>query len=182
MKLIFIRHGKTRGNIEGRYVGRTDESLCEEGIRDLMERKAAGRYPEAPLMVFVSPLARCIQTAEIIFPGSLRVPVPEFIECDFGDFEMKNYDDLDGDPLYQSWIDSGGSAPFPNGESMDRMKKRALAGFYRVMEKTGGTDACFIVHGGTIMAILSQIAGGNFYDYQTENGECIIYETGGSEG
>ena len=45
------------------------------------------------------------------------------------------------------------------------------------MEQTGGNDACFVVHGGTIMAILSQIAGGDFYDYQVENGECIIYET-----
>ena len=60
---------------------------------------------------------------------------------------------------------------------MSQMKARALRGFYRVMEQTGGNDACFVVHGGTIMAILSQIAGGDFYDYQVENGECIIYET-----
>ena len=177
MVLTFIRHGKTQGNLEGRYIGRTDQPLCEEGRRELMERKAAGEYPASPLMVFVSPLRRCRESAEIIFPGALQVPVPEFVECDFGDFEMKNFDELDGDAVYQRWIDSGGTAPFPNGESMDRMKDRALQGFYRVMEQTGGNDACFVVHGGTIMAILSQIGGGDFYNYQVENGEGVVYET-----
>ena len=31
MKLTFIRHGKTQGNLESRYVGRTDQPLCAEG-------------------------------------------------------------------------------------------------------------------------------------------------------
>ena len=30
-ELFFIRHGKTYGNTLGRYIGTTDESLCEEG-------------------------------------------------------------------------------------------------------------------------------------------------------
>ena len=177
MKLTFIRHGKTQGNLESRYVGRTDQPLCAEGCEELLTRKAAGEYPAAPLIVFVSPLLRCRESASIIFPSALQIPVAEFTECDFGEFEMKNYEELDGNPVYQAWIESGGTAPFPNGESMSQMKARALRGFYRVMEQTGGNDACFVVHGGTIMAILSQIAGGDFYDYQVENGECIIYET-----
>ena len=181
MKLTFIRHGKTQGNLESRYVGRTDQPLCREGREDLLFRKAVGEYPEDPLVVFVSPLLRCRESASIIFPSAMQVPVAEFTECDFGEFEMKNYEELDGDPIYQKWIDGGGRDPFPNGESMEQMRARALKGFYRVMERTGGADACFVVHGGTIMAILSQIAGGDFYSYQVENGECIVYETG-SEG
>lgn len=35
MKIIFIRHGKTKGNLEKRYIGKTDESLCEIGIKEL---------------------------------------------------------------------------------------------------------------------------------------------------
>ena len=30
-KLHFIRHGMTDGNRTGRYVGRTDVPLCQEG-------------------------------------------------------------------------------------------------------------------------------------------------------
>ena len=175
MKLTFIRHGKTSGNLEGRYVGRTDEPLCSEGRDELICRKMRGEYPDEPLMVFVSPMLRCRESAEIIFPHAVIVPVPEFAECDFGDFEMKSAEELDRTPAFQSWIDSGGTAPFPNGESMGEMKVRVLKGFYRVLETTGGTDAYFIVHGGTIMAILSQIEGGNFFSYQIDNGECLVF-------
>lgn len=37
MKLFMIRHGATAGNLEKRYVGRTDEGLTEQAVSDLME-------------------------------------------------------------------------------------------------------------------------------------------------
>ena len=65
MRWILIRHGKTRGNLEGRYVGcRTDEPLSPEGIEELKQRS----YPRAE-WVYVSPMSRCIETAEILYPG-----------------------------------------------------------------------------------------------------------------
>ena len=36
MELYFIRHGKTKGNIEKRYIGSTDENLCKEGKEKLV--------------------------------------------------------------------------------------------------------------------------------------------------
>ena len=33
MKIVLIRHGATKGNLEKRYIGRTDEDLCGE-VRD----------------------------------------------------------------------------------------------------------------------------------------------------
>ena len=42
-ELFLIRHGKTAGNLLGRYIGsRTDESLCEEGREGLRGK----RFPE----------------------------------------------------------------------------------------------------------------------------------------
>ena len=38
MKLIFIRHGQTQGNAEGRYLGKTDEPLCPEGIEYIKKK------------------------------------------------------------------------------------------------------------------------------------------------
>ena len=35
MKIVLIRHGATKGNLEKRYIGRTDEDLCGEGIKKL---------------------------------------------------------------------------------------------------------------------------------------------------
>ena len=39
MKLIMIRHGQTQGNMEGRYLGRTDEPLCPEGAGYIKKKK-----------------------------------------------------------------------------------------------------------------------------------------------
>ena len=42
-EIILVRHGKTAGNLEGRYIGsRTDEPLCEEGIHALEEKVREG--------------------------------------------------------------------------------------------------------------------------------------------
>ena len=60
MKIILIRHGKTKGNIYRRYIGKTDEHLYEyESI--------SGVYPNADFIV-VSPMKRCIETAKFIYP------------------------------------------------------------------------------------------------------------------
>mgnify|MGYP000016557086 CR=1 FL=1 len=40
MKLFMIRHGATAGNLEKRYVGRTDEGLTEQAVFFLQEESA----------------------------------------------------------------------------------------------------------------------------------------------
>ena len=65
MKWVLIRHGKTQGNLEHRYIGsQTDESLCPQGISELKEM----HYPPVQ-RVFVSPMKRCLETAALLYPG-----------------------------------------------------------------------------------------------------------------
>ena len=174
MELYFIRHGRTPGNKEKRYIGRTDESILPESAADLRECAARGKYGY-PEVLFVSPMKRCIETADIIYPGMEMHIISDFRECDFGSFEGKNYRELSGNPDYQKWIDSGGTMSFPEGESMEEMTNRAMKGFYKALDVANGRDAAFVVHGGTIMAVMSRIDGGNFYDYQLDNGECLTF-------
>ena len=93
MKIVLIRHGATKGNLEKRYIGRTDEDLCGEGIKKLKEDTCAGIYPPAQA-VFSSPMKRCLSTAECIYPVQTPQIVWDFRECDFGLFEGKNYKEL----------------------------------------------------------------------------------------
>ena len=183
-EFFLIRHGKTAGNLLGRYIGsRTDEPLCDEGRDGL----AGKQLPEVERL-YVSPMKRCVETAEILWPEFDRKniqKVTDLRECDFGDFENKNYKELSGNGDYQAWIDSNGTLPFPNGESMDLFKSRCLEAFAQIVEEVSGAEqkwkdsgetgifrAGIVVHGGTIMAILEQYGYPKraYFDYQVKNG------------
>lgn len=179
MKIIFIRHGKTNGNLEKRYIGRTDESLCENGIAKLSERK----YPDCDIVI-TSTMKRCLETAELIYPSRKIIAVNGLEECDFGNFEGKNYLELSGNPDYQRWIDSGGNLPFPNGESPEAFKARCIAAFEKVVQDNSDCEAIsFVVHGGTIMAVLEKYAvpKRNYFDFHVKNGHGFITEFDGKK-
>ena len=71
MRMYLIRHSITYGNTLGRYIGTTDEPLCQEGV-ELLQKKNISVDA-----VYASPLKRCTETAEIIYPEnryiSLRI-------------------------------------------------------------------------------------------------------------
>ena len=172
MKCVLIRHGKTAGNLAGRYIGcRTDEPLCPEGVAQLR----AGRYP-AVERVFVSPLRRCRETVRLLYPAMEMEIVEDFRECDFGAFEGLSYADLNGRADYQAWVDSGGEAPFPGGESKAEFSRRCVRAFEECVARAGVSSAAFVVHGGTIMAILEKFAQprGAYYDFQVGNGQGYV--------
>ena len=185
IELVFIRHAATKSNKEHRYVGKTDEPLSGEGIDTLLELKRGGIYPKADI-VFSSPMKRCIETARLIYPLNTPIVVPEWREMDFGEFEGKNYADLKNDRRYQEWIDSYASLPFPNGESREDFARRCDTGFQKILElmtlmsekdRRRSKTVCAVVHGGTIMALLSRYGGGGYFDYQVSNCEgyrCLV--------
>ena len=131
-KVWLIRHGSTKGNLESRYVGTVDEDLDERGILALNELREKVSYPKTD-MVYVSFMKRCRHTAKILFPVALQVVVEGMHECDFGEFEYKSYNDLNGYPLYQDWVDSGGTKGFPGGETMEVFQDRVCRAFETIM-------------------------------------------------
>ena len=174
--LYIIRHGATKSNKRHAYLGNTNEPLSNEGGEQIIFYNEAGRYPKEKdnLLIFSSLMLRCLQTKDILYPDTRAILLPEWKEIDFGRFEGKNYQDLNGDPDYQRWIDSGGVTAFPGGESRDEFVKRSMAGLewcIECMEDYKQKSAVCIVHGGTIMAIMSSLTGGDYYDYQVKNGQ-----------
>jgi len=174
--LYIIRHGATKSNKRHAYLGNTNEPLSNEGGEQIIFYNEAGRYPKEKdnLLIFSSPMLRCLQTKDILYPDTRAILLPEWKEIDFGRFEGKNYQDLNGDPDYQRWIDSGGVTAFPGGESRDEFVKRSMAGLewcIECMEDYKQKSAVCIVHGGTIMAIMSSLTGGGYYDYQGKKGQ-----------
>ncbi len=131
IEVYLIRHGATNANREHRYLGRTEEPLSEEGREELKAFQRHGIYSDPAFLqaLFVSPMERCRETAELLFGDYEQHIIPEFREMDFGLFEGKNYQDLQGDTRYRAWIDSNGTLPFPEGESREDFIARCKRGF-----------------------------------------------------
>ena len=180
--LAFIRHGVTQANKERRYLGKTDESLSEEGIEILEFYKMQKLYPEVKYL-FTSPMKRCTETAKIIYPTLSPIVIPEWEEINFGRFEYKNYEELKDDEQYQEWLCSGGTLDFPEGESRKDFILRCNSGLIRMCgelsqaleQNTKNPDFVgMIVHGGTIMSLLSLYGGSDYFDYQVPNGRGYV--------
>ncbi len=167
MTIYLIRHGQTRGNLERRYMGVTDQPLCPQGRAAL-----AGRRGPAAEAVYVSPLLRCRETAAILYPGAAQTVVPGLRETDFGAFEGHTYEELKDSPAYQAWLDSADQAAPPGGESREQVRRRVLAAFRTVTAgHAPGERLALVVHGGTIMTLLEALEpGGQFYRWQAPNG------------
>lgn len=169
--LTLIRHGRTKANNEHRYLGKTDEALSAEGREEIKAYVNQHRYPEAD-QVFTSSMKRCKETAAIIYPRIAAREIPEWDEMNFGLFEGKNYQELQGVQSYQDWIDSGGTLPFPEGESRAEFLSRCQRGMQKMLRELPeqAKRVALVVHGGTIMALLSTFYGGDYFDYQVPNG------------
>lgn len=170
-KFYLIRHSITKGNLEKRYIGaKTDEPLCKAGYELLKEK----HYPKVE-KVIASPMKRCIETAQLLFPDT-QIQIEESLrECDFGEFENKNYQELKDNPKYQEWIDSMATLAFPGGESPQQFKDRCIAGFDKMVDtciRRHYRNVAMVVHGGTIMSILEQygVPQKSYYDWRVENG------------
>lgn len=199
-KVVLIRHGITASNDRKEYIGcRTDVPLSQKGISLAQSvQKETHILVGTPENIYSSPMTRCMQTAKILWPeGNLRT-VEDLREMDFGDFEGKNYFDLSDNPEYQKWIDSGGTAAFPNGEGREEFSLRTMNALKQILNdcrpekkncdvNKSETDECcrdivIVCHGGTIMAAMSSIFGGDYYDYIVSNLNGYILELSYNDG
>ena len=155
--LFLIRHGITQGNLEGRYIGKTDLPLCDEGYSAISRMAQDELYPDVQ-KVYSSPLKRCIETADIIYPDRYVKRIEDIAECNFGEFENKTADELINVPEYKDWLKGGFDACAPSGESFGDFTLRCLNGLeeiFKDMIHDQVTRAAVITHGGVIMNLLS---------------------------
>lgn len=156
-KIFLIRHGITQGNLDGKYIGFTDLPLCDEGYAAIARMAQDEIYPPVQ-KVYSSPLKRCQETCEIIYPNRYVKTIENLCECDFGDFENKTQEELENLPEYTAWLRGGYDACPPNGESFGEFTLRCIDGLEEVfkdMMKDEITTAAVVTHAGVIMNLLS---------------------------
>lgn len=170
----FIRHGMTEANLTGRYAGIWDIPICSEGEEKLKSLKDSFEYPDAQEL-YSSPLTRCMQTCNIIYPDSKLIVADGLKECSFGEWEGKTTQELSNDERYIQWIKSDRKTAPPGGESGIDFYNRICLVFEEIVNSLitrGVTSASIFTHGGVIMLILSiyGLPKADFYDWIVDNG------------
>jgi len=160
-KLHLIRHGMTMGNLEGRYVGRMDIPVCADGVRELKALMEKHDYPMVQ-EVYTSPLIRCRQTADILFPDTSITVVEDLVEMSLGDFEGKSFASLKEDPRYIAWLQNSMQNTPPGAlETSEEFTYRvgvALNAILMNMSANHITEAAVVTHGGVLMSMMSRFA------------------------
>jgi broad specificity phosphatase PhoE len=125
MKLLYVRHGKTKGNLDKNYIGRIESPLLPEGIESGMavgrQLLASGQRIDA---IYTSKLGRQLETAKII-ANEIKYPEDKIIITDLlleragGTFE--------GRPQAEFFAVSETEQVAAGAESFEDLGKRAVA-------------------------------------------------------
>lgn len=164
MKLILIRHGETEANRKRVYYGSTDVPILPESADELKKLAESGIYPKVE-RYYTSGMRRAEQSFSALFGDTPHEVLPGMRELNFGDFEMRPYEELKNDPAFREWIKGDIEKNVcPNGESGEMVTARALAALEPVIRD--GRDALIVTHGGVIGGVMNSF-------FPNENGRYL---------
>lgn len=128
MRIIWVRHGETEANHQGKYVGHLDPAINENGqeqVRQLCQELAKHKLTT----IYTSDLKRCVQTAEHIAKtcgGGVPIRVPAIRELSFGKWEGWTYSEIMEREAEHAtkWYDNPFEVSPPQGETVYQLGER----------------------------------------------------------
>ena len=172
MKLLLVRHGESRGNLNRQWQGWLDEPLTDQGreqARRLAERlrRWSVENSEPITAVYSSTLTRAFQTAGIL-AQSWAVPLVldwRLRERDVGVLQGLTWPEIESrHPEIARTIRQRWTIPvLPGGETVSDLTERVWQAVEAVITRTNGREAignvAIVSHGGAINAYLSRLVG-----------------------
>ena len=159
---VFItRHGRTRWNLERRFLGRSNVALDETGRRQA--KALAARLVATPFVTIVtSPLSRALETARIVAEASPNHPPvrldERLAELDQGELEGQPADVLP--TRYPGFLAAWRADPVhtrvPGGETLAECQARAWAA---LSELQGPGPVLIVTHQMVISALICRVLG-----------------------
>lgn len=150
MKLIVIRHGETDLNKEDRLQGSKGPNLGLNEYGKKMVAELRDVLLVSPKTIYVSPLLRTKDTANILnerFHAPL-VTVPELMERDFGSLSGKLRSEIDPQLVENDLEGKYDYHPF-GGESVSDVRKRILS-FLATLPLASSDTVFLVTHRGVI--------------------------------
>jgi len=181
-KLHLLRHGTTEASRRHLYYGASDIPLADDAAEELLRLKQDGVYPSAEgCRVITTGLLRTRQTLEILYPGLTSETERDLQEMNFGEFELRGYEELKEESAYQDWI-SGDylSNICPGGESACQHAERCQRCLQRLLTE-GEEDLLIVCHGGSITCLMEYLfpdEGENrwYWDCKTGRGFTVMLD------
>lgn len=172
MDIVFVRHGQTVENSHGKY-GSTDTPLSEKGREQISALKGALK-DKTFRNIYLSPLKRTIETAEILGLDGLREE--RIKEINFGIFEGKSYQEINEEYPLETflWVKDYIGYRIPEGESLMDLYNRVSAFLEEVIKND--TDVLVITHEGVIRCALCWVFDNveYFYKFKVSNGRITV--------
>ncbi|MFV0593607.1 MAG: alpha-ribazole phosphatase family protein [Draconibacterium sp.] len=176
MKLYAIRHTSV-DVLPGICYGQSDVDVAETFHR---ERKAV--KAELPGLhfnaIFSSPLQRCRKLAEYLFTDQNILFDKRIMELNFGDWELKSWNDIYNSSKGKTWMDNYQSLPTLNGEAYPQMLER-IAMWLQELKDSDTRTAAVITHAGVIRILKHLIEGqpmdGLFTRFKPPYGSVTIF-------
>lgn len=159
IRFILVRHGNTLWNKLGKFQGRSDIALSDEGI--IQGEKLAQNFPYDADIIYTSPLKRAWETGKFI-KEKFNIPLysdDRLTEIAFGLWEGKTYEEIK--EISPKDIDLIFSKPteaiIPEGESFIKVQKRGIDFILDKLEEFKGENKTIVVisHGGILRTILA---------------------------
>ncbi len=150
MHIVLIRHGETALNKENRLQGSKgpNEGLTPAGVA--MVERLRDELMIDPDAMYVSPLRRARETAEIL-NGRFRVPivlVPQIVERDFGSLSGRLRSEVDPKLVELDLEGRYDYRPF-GGESVDDVRARVLS-FLSTLPLSSDRTVFMVTHRGIV--------------------------------
>jgi phosphoserine phosphatase len=158
---LFVRHGETAWNCEGRVMGNNPVELNDRG-RAQVEAVAQLLCSIKPTLIVTSPLVRARQSAEIIANRFDRVEIieePQIAEVQYGRWEGMTYPELISDSDYLSYRQSPLDTLAPGGETVRGVQRRGVEAVNRFLSANSDCRVVFVSHGDIIRTVLCHLIG-----------------------
>lgn len=176
MEIYLIRH--TTPLVErGICYGHTDLPLAPSFHQEwtVLREKIPGQFDA----VYTSPARRCIQLAERL-KAPHRETRPCLWELDFGDWEMKRWDEISREAL-DVWMKDILHTRVPNGESYSDLFRRVNE-FWNDLQSTSFDRIAVVAHAGTIRAMIAfslELSADKSFRVHLDYGKVSLIETSG---
>lgn len=116
IEMQLIRAGITQGNINGILIGTKDEPLAQTAQKNI-KKNVEQMYYDAVERVYSSPLIRCMQSAQIIYPDISCIVNDDLRPLDIGELTNMPIYKAKYSKLFDDWADSDTIQPLGGGEN-----------------------------------------------------------------